>query len=58
MHFSAKKVVDGAARILAEGRGLQGTKDEDGFHVDSEDLLRPMDMVRVHTFNRFKLKKR
>jgi len=39
------EVVDGAARILAEGRGLQGTKDEDGFHVDSEDLLRPMDMV-------------
>jgi hypothetical protein len=39
------EVVDGCARVLAEGVGVQGKKDEDGFHVDSEDLLKPMDMV-------------
>jgi hypothetical protein len=39
------EVVDGKARVLAEGEGVLGKKDEDGFHVDSEDLLRPMDMV-------------
>jgi hypothetical protein len=39
------EVVDGNARVLAEGAGVQGKKDEDGFHIDSEDLLRPMDMV-------------
>jgi hypothetical protein len=39
------EVVDGTARVLAAGEGVQGKKDEDGFHVDSEDLLRPMDMV-------------
>merc|ERR1712224_449239 len=35
----------GNARVLAEGAGVLGKRDEDGFHVDSEDLLRPMDMV-------------
>jgi hypothetical protein len=39
------EVADGHVRVLAEGAGVQGKKDEDGFHVDSEDLLRPMDMV-------------
>jgi hypothetical protein len=39
------EVVDGRARVLAAGEGLLGKKDEDGFHVDSEDLLHPMDMV-------------